>query len=115
MSKPFQHAKNSARMYGGKWEDYKDLHNLMDETKSGHAAMRHRCIFHSSYGIYLVEKIFGMTLTTSDKIQVATRDIAEQHVLEDLGKIPSLDEWLNEMNEKPWMMGIKKYPIKLVD
>ena len=32
-----------------------------------------------------------------DGREVFVRDIAEQHVLEDLGHIPSLSDWLREM------------------
>jgi hypothetical protein len=87
----------------------------MDETKASHASMRHRVIFHSAYGIYLVEKILGTTFVNSDNARICTRDVAEQHVLEDLGKIPSLDDWLGEMTEKPWMSGAKRLKYNIVD
>jgi len=101
--KPLIHAKNSAKKYGGKWEDYIDIHEKMDSSKSSHASVKHRLVFHSAFGIYLIQDIFGVSMVNSDNHVVAVRDIAEQHVLEDLGKIPSLDEWLNEMPIKAWM------------
>lgn len=70
-----------------------------------HAEASHRCIFHSAFGIYIIEDIFGRTLTNSDGKEISVRDVAEQHVSEDLGFIPSLTDWLHEMKVQPWMIG----------
>jgi len=115
MAKPIIHARSSARKFGGKPEEYMAIHNQMDEPKSVHASMKFRVIFHSAYGIWLIEKLFGHSFTNSDGRLVAVRDVAEQHIIEDLGRIPSLDEYLAEMNIKPWMAGIKKVKIDIVD
>jgi len=115
MAKPIFHAANSARRFGGKPEDYYFIHDLFDEPKSVHASVKFRAIFHSAYGIYLIEKILGHSFVNSDGREVAIRDVAEQHVLEDLGFIPSLDDYLKEMTIQPWMAGIKTKPIKIVD
>lgn len=108
--KPFQHAKNSAKKHGGKWEDYMEIHNFMDSSKSAHATMVHRAIFHSSFGIYIVEKVFGDTMTNSDGKIVSVRDISEDHVIEDLGFIPSLDHWLKNVTMQDWMFGGRRKP-----
>ena len=105
--KPLVHARSSARKFGGKPEDYLAIHEKMDSTKAAHASVAHRCVFHSAFGIFLIEELFGQTLTNADGREVFVRDIAEQHVLEDLGRIPSLSDWLNEMPDKPWMAGAK--------
>jgi hypothetical protein len=115
MSKALVHARSSARKYGGKPEDYIEIHEYMDSTKSAHAEVTHRCVFHSAFGIFIVEDVFGRTLTNSDGKEVFVRDVAEQHVLEDLGYIPSLSDWLREMPAQPWMAGARKLPIKIVD
>jgi len=115
VSKALVHARSSARKWGGKPEDYIDIHEYIDSTKSAHAEVTHRCVFHSAFGIYIVEDVFGRTLTNSDGKEVFVRDVAEQHVLEDLGFIPSLSDWLHEMPAKPWMAGARKFPIKLVE
>lgn len=39
---------------------------------------------------------------------MATRDIAEDHVLQDMGYIPTMEDWLKHMNIEPWMTGKKK-------
>ena len=115
MSKAWVHAQSSAKRWGGKPEDYIDIHERMDSTKSAHAEVTHRCVFHSAFGIYIIEEIFGRFVTNSDGKQVFVRDIAEQHVLEDLGFIPSLSDWLKEMPAQPWMAGQRKMAVKIVD
>lgn len=103
--KPWIHAKNSVKKYGGVYGDYLAIHDQIDESKKAHASVKHRAVFHSAFGIYLVERIFGTTLRNSDGAIVQVRDVAEDHVLEDLGKIPSLDDWLGAMNIEQWMGG----------
>jgi hypothetical protein len=115
VSKALIHARSSARRWGGKAEDYLAIHERIDSTKSAHAEVTHRCVFHSAFGIYIVESIFGRTLTNSDGKEVFVRDVAEQHVLEDLGFIPSLSDWLREMPSQPWMAGMRKQPIRIVE
>lgn len=106
--KPWLHAKNSARKFGGKAEDYMPIHDQMDNSKCAEATVKHRCIFHSAYGIFIIEKIFGTNITNSDGDLVSVRDIAEQHVIEDLGTIPTLDDWLKNMTIVEWMGGEKR-------
>jgi Domain of unknown function (DUF6915) len=115
VSKAWIHAQSSAKRYGGTPEDYIAIHERMDSTKSAHAEVTHRCVFHSAFGIYIIEEIFGRFLTNSDGKQVFVRDIAEQHVIEDLGFIPSLSDWLKEMPAQPWMAGQRKMTMKIVD
>lgn len=115
MAKPNIHAINSAKRFGGEPEDYLAIHDKMDDTKAAHASMKHRIIFHSAYGIYLIEELFGHTITNSEGKMVCVRDVAEQHVIEDLGYIPSLDDWLKEMKEQPWMSGMRRVKVQVVD
>ena len=115
MPKAYRHAESSVRKFGGRVEDYLPIHEKMDETKSAHAAATHRVVFHSAFGIYLIEDLFGTVIENSDGKSVCVRDIAEQHVIEDLGWIPSLTDWLNEIDLKPWMMGIHTKEIQIVD
>lgn len=110
--KPFAHAKNSAKKHGGIPEDYQAIHDLMDSSKSAMADMRHRAFFHSAFGIFIVEKVFGTTITNSDGKKVCTRDIAEDHVLEDLGFIPTMEHWFKNMTMQDWMFGGRRAEIK---
>jgi hypothetical protein len=105
LSKPFIHAKSSARRFGGKPEDYMDIHEYFDATKSALADVRHRAILHSTYGIYIVQDVFGQTRVNSEGKTYSVRDIGEQHVMEDLGFIPTLDKWFEGLEIKPWMTG----------
>jgi hypothetical protein len=115
MPKPLVHARSSARRFGGNPEDYQAIHDKIDSTKSFHAQATHRCVFHSAFGIYLIEELFGRTLVNSDGKEIFVRDVAEQHVLEDLGCIPSLSDWLTEMPVKPWMAGQRTRPVEIVE
>lgn len=110
MAKPIVHARNSARRWGGDPTDYLVIHEFMDSTKAHHASVRHRAVLHNSFGIYIAEMIFGRVLTNSVGREVHVRDVAEQHVLEDLGRIPSLDEWLKLLPLDPWMAGARPRP-----
>ena len=108
MSKPWIHAKNSARKFGGKPEDYIDIHNLMDSSKGTIGDNRHRCLTHNSWFISAdgpLERIFGVVIMNSDGKEVSVRDVGEQHILEDFGMrfIPTPQDYLQEMEMKGWM------------
>jgi len=103
MSKPWDHARISVRKWGGVIQDYLPIHDKMDSSKIAHPTMKHRCIFHSGFGCYLIEDIFGHNITNSDGRLVSTREIVEQHILDDHQFIPSLDDWLRCMTLEPWM------------
>lgn len=104
MANSYIHAKSSARRYGGKPEDYQELHTWFDQTKSAYADQRHRAILHNTFGIFLCEQVFGPCIRTSDGKDVPTRLIAEQHVIEDCGFIPTLENWLDQLPRKDWMV-----------
>jgi hypothetical protein len=96
MSHPWEHAKSSARKWGGFPIDYIEIHNWFDETKAWIGHSKHRMFRHHSEGIFECEKIFGTYLLNSDNKKVYTRYIGEQHVKEDCnGYIPSAKEWLD--------------------
>ncbi len=88
------HCKTSARKYGGKPEDYLAIHKWFDQTKLHLADLRHRVILHNSFGIQLCVQVFGDTITNSDGKKVPVQQIAEDHILEDQGCIPTLQEVL---------------------
>jgi hypothetical protein len=101
--KPYLHARISAKKFGGIPEDYIEIHDWFDSTKAHIPDARHRLVLHNAYGIFLCEQVFGeivqmpngtfkrapyITISTDKKVSV--RDIAEQHVIDDLGCIPTL-------------------------
>lgn len=101
--KPIFHAKKSAKKYGGKPEDYIAIHDFIDSSKQCLPDARHRALLHSSFGCFLVEKVFGHIITNSNGREVSTREIAEDHVAEDMGFIPTVEKWFKHMPLEPWM------------
>lgn len=106
--KPLIHAKVSAKKYGGRVEDYIEIHDFFDSSKAAFPDVRHRAILHNSFGIYVAEKLFGTYITNSDDKDVSVRDICEDHVIQDLGFIPTLDRWFKNMPIEEWMSGTMK-------
>jgi hypothetical protein len=103
MAHSYHHSVSSARKWGGKPEDFLAIHNWMDGSKLILADFRHRALRHHCEGIFLAETLFGTTLTLSTGRVVPVRLIAEQHVLEDLGRIPSFADWVRCIRPEPWM------------
>ncbi len=103
MAHPYHHALSSARKWGGHPEDYLPLHSWFDESKAHLADFRHRALRHHSEGIFLAEAIFGKTIQITGGRTVPVRILGEQHVREDLGRIPTAADWLREIKAQPWM------------
>jgi len=80
------------------------VHDFFDSTKAAWADVRHRAILHSSFGIFLIEKVFGTNIVNSDGKTVSVRGIAEDHVVEDCGHIPTIEQWLKDLPVKDWML-----------
>jgi len=106
--KPLIHAKVSVKTYGGVLEDYLPIHNFIDSSKAHVPDVRHRALLHSSFGCYLAEQMFGTYITNKDGQQISVRDIAEEHVIQDLGFIPTVEKYLGNMAIQPWMSGTRK-------
>lgn len=51
----------------------------------------------------MAERFFGTTITVSTGRKVPVRLIGEQHVIEDLGFIPSFADWVRCIRPEPWM------------
>lgn len=103
MAHSYHHAVSSARKFGGEPEDYLAIHDWFDESKAFMADPRHRALRHHAEGIFAAERIFGSTITNSTGKRVPVRVIGEQHVLEDMGWIPSVQDWFSNMSVQPWM------------
>lgn len=114
--KPHLHANSSVRKWGGRREDYQPIHDFFDSTKAALPDMRHRAVLHNAFGIFLAERVFGTLITNSDGREVSVRDIGEQHVLEDLGTIPTLEASFAGMRLTPLLGAQRKTrTIKMVD
>jgi hypothetical protein len=105
MSNPLVHAERSAKKWGGKPAEYLDLHRWFDQTRGHVPDNRHRLILHNSFGVLLAEQVFGPQVVNSDGRRVFVRDLGAQHVLEDLGFIPTLVQCLDVVPVSPWMSG----------
>lgn len=107
MAHPYHHSISSAKKWGGEPADYQRIHDFMDSSKAHYANWRHRAVLHNSFGIYLAEQVFGSTITISTGKQVPVRLIAEQHVIEDLGRIPTVADWMRALGDssqiEAWM------------
>lgn len=102
------HAVIAAKKHGGQPHDYYDLFDFIDSSKSSLGDVRHRAILHSTFGIYLCERVFGHTIKNSDGKEVPVRILAEEHVIDDLGFIPTVEHWLSELPIREWMSGTVK-------
>jgi hypothetical protein len=102
MSHPWTHAQSSVKLFGGIPEDYIQIHHWFDDTKASHPDWRHRALKHHTLGIFWCEEKFGIIITNSDSKQIPVRLIAEQHVKEDMGFIPTPSDWLNCMSLEKW-------------
>jgi hypothetical protein len=103
--KPFLHSRVSVKKFGGEISDYQKIHDFIDSSKAHLADMRHRALLHSSFGIFICEQVFGINITNSAGKLVSVRDIAEQHVLDDMGRIPTVQDYLRHLPMLPWLGG----------
>lgn len=130
MANPYHHACSSAKKWGGVPEDYQEIHDWFDESKKLWADFRHRALRHHSEGIFMAETIFGHAIRISGsrplrwferlagffgmKIKtgrmIPVRWIGEQHVKEDCGFIPSMQDWFKHIKPEKWM---GEPPVKL--
>jgi len=106
---PFKHAQSSAAKWGGTPECYIHLHNWFDDTKKYTGDWSHRALRHHAAGIAEAVEKFGDSITNSKGQQIPTRMLAEQHVTEDCGFIPTVQDWLRPLFKNPeaWMLKVK--------
>lgn len=100
----YYHAKSAARKWGGSVEDYIDIEEFIDSSKKIIGDVRHRSIYHHTEGVWLCQRIFGRVRLIGHA-EVPVRLIAEQHILEDLGWLPSPADYIREMQTAQWMGG----------
>jgi len=103
MSHPLYHSISSVKKFGGKIDDYICLHSWFDETKKHYPDMRHRALRHHSEGIFWCEEKFGTYIINSEGKMVPVRALGEQHIMEDIGFIPTIKDYLDNMTQVNWM------------
>ena len=106
--KPYEHAKLSVRKWGGIPEDYMEVHDFLDSSKAHFPDMRHRAMLHNSFGIYIAERVFGTNIPLSGGGYASTRDVAENHILQDMGTIPTVQDYLQYLPMLDWLGGRKR-------
>jgi len=103
MAHPYHHAVSSARKWGGVPADYQKIHDWFDQSKMIWADVRHRALRHHVRGLYDAVDRFGHTIINRDGLDVPVYEIGAQHVMEDCGEVPGVDEWLGSLQVQPWM------------
>jgi hypothetical protein len=104
MGTPLLHSRSSVKKYGGEIKDYIAIHRWFDSTKGHMPVFKHRAILHNSFGMLLAEQVFGDYVTNSDGKMVEVRQIAYDHIFEDCGFVPTVEDWLKGLQVQPWMM-----------
>lgn len=105
---PWHHALSSAKKFGGKPQDYIAIHEWFDCTKQYTGDFTHRAMRHHAAGIQWCIDEFGDSIRADGK-DVPTKLIAEQHVEEDCGFIPTIQDWLAPLKKDPpkWALKVK--------
>ncbi len=106
--KPFHHARMDVKMFGGKKEDYYDIHEFIDRSYHVCPDIRHRALLHNQFGLMMVERLFGQCRVNSEGREYSPRAVAENHILADLGRIPTVEQYFNNLTVQPWMSGTLK-------
>ncbi len=108
----WHHAVSAARKWGGSPQDYLPIEEFIDSSKKGIGDVRHRALYHHTEGTWLCQEIFGKTITVAKKnghgtVEVPVRLVAERHIMEDLGWIPSPADYLKRIvtEQNDWMSG----------
>ena len=107
---PYKHAQSSQAKWGGTPEDYIQLHDWFDETKAYTGDWTHRALRHHSAGVQWAIEKFGHTITNSRGQKIPTKILAEQHLMEDCGFIPTPQQYLSPLTKHPekWMLQVGK-------
>jgi hypothetical protein len=107
---PYYHAVSSVNKFGGKWEDYIKLHDWFDETKQFTGNWTHRALRHHSAGVQWAIEKFGHVIVNSSGQSIPTKMLAELHIEEDCGFVPTPKDWLSGLTKEPekWMMNVGK-------
>lgn len=108
------HAVSASHKWGGTPEDYLDIEEFIDSSKHIIGDVRHRSIYHHTEGVWLCQKVFGVTITVGHK-KIPVRLIAEQHIIEDLGWLPSPADYIKSMSTETWMGGKLHKVVKAAD
>ena len=106
-----QHARISAKRWGGEAEDYYEVHSFIDSTKSLCSDARHR-ILHTLWGVNsVVVPIYGHSLLNSAGKSVDLKDLCERdHLLVDYQQrfIPTLADFVRAIDPARLPVGFEQ-------
>ncbi len=100
---PYDHARSSARRFGGRWQDYYPCHAWFDATKSIQCRFTHRALRHHLEGVEEAFAVFGPAIQNSDGAEADLRQLGLQHLDEDCGIIPHARDWLIGLDAPNWL------------
>lgn len=87
-------------------QHYLPLHNYFDASKAAYGDWRHRALRHH------VEAFESACATLPDFKPENLREVCEQHLLEDLGRVATLSEWRASLQQiPPWAQGKMHDPL----
>lgn len=104
MADSYKHAVSSSSKFGGVPEDYINIHQWFDESKDFNPHASHRILRHHSAGIHEALSKFGPKINLTGGGIACTRQVCEQHIIEDLGWIPTLQDWCKHLDVQKWMV-----------
>lgn len=100
----WHHCMYSCERFGGEPDDYLPVHQLINSARSVLPDETSRCLLHHAWGIDLAVRCLGTTFCRgSDQRQISTRQVAEAHILHDLGTIPTMVEAVEAVPLAKWM------------
>jgi hypothetical protein len=111
------HAVSSAKKFGGEPDDYIDIHDWFDCTKQYTGDFSHRAMRHHSAGIQWAIEEFTHAIENSNGKMIPVKLIAEQHVMEDCGFIPTIQDWMQPIKDAPadWMLKVQKKTTQVLE
>lgn len=100
---PYDHARSSAKLHGGRWQDYFALHHHFNSSKSVLCHFTHRALKHHLEGVAAAADIFGISITNSDGVGILTETLGQQHLTEDCRMLPSASDWVKDFDPPGWL------------
>lgn len=91
----------SIKRFGGTADEHLPVHAFLDGEGTMDPIVAGLTRHHAA-GIFLAEEVFGTTVTIQSR-PVPTRYLAELHVNTEVGRIPSVNDWLKRISVQGWM------------
>lgn len=100
---PEEMAVLSARRYGGSADAYLPLHRWFMATRTWVEGDRHLMFRHHAFGSFEAEARFGPVIAWPGG-GVPTRVVAERHIQDMIGRVPTAHDWLRCVKGQRWML-----------